>query len=165
MPICSTEGCNRLSWARTMCLMHYKRLRRRMLTLVAIPRTEKVVVCSGCYESKKYYAKGLCKHCYVKQWSSRRPSRRAERLTRDYKLSLRGYEDILIKQDHRCAICRKGYNRSLHVDHNHATGSIRGLLCFKCNAAIGYIDDNPEVARTMAIYLEEEKYAALSRAV
>jgi hypothetical protein len=42
----------------------------------------------------------------------------------------------------------------LSVDHNHATGEIRGLLCQACNHAIGKFKDKPELCRKAADYLE-----------
>lgn len=54
------------------------------------------------------------------------------------------------KQDGRCAICRRPPSgttkrqRFLQVDHDHATGTIRGLLCNECNTAIGRLGDNVE---------------------
>jgi hypothetical protein len=66
------------------------------------------------------------------------------------------YEQMLVEQRGVCAIC--GGNRGKHelgVDHNHISGDVRGLLCKKCNLAVGYMDDNPEWLRSAANYLEE----------
>jgi len=56
-------------------------------------------------------------------------------------------EDDLIKMkecsNYSCEICgqkEEELNRSLHIDHNHITGKVRGLLCFKCNSAIGKLN-------------------------
>jgi hypothetical protein len=55
-----------------------------------------------------------------------------------------------------CAICRSA--PAVHVDHDHETGKVRGMLCFSCNAAIGHFKDDPAVLRRAARYLE--KHAA-----
>jgi hypothetical protein len=51
-------------------------------------------------------------------------------------------------QGGECAICGL-----VGVDHDHATGAVRGILCFRCNAAIGQLDDEPDRARGLAEYL------------
>lgn len=70
------------------------------------------------------------------------------------------YELMFNFQGGLCAICRKpetimdrGKIRRLAVDHCHATGKIRGLLCGKCNKAIGLVDENLLVLSAMSEYL------------
>lgn len=55
-------------------------------------------------------------------------------------------------QDDRCAICWE--RNPQHVDHDHATGRVRGLLCFRCNVALGHTRDRPALLRRGAAYLE-----------
>lgn len=52
-----------------------------------------------------------------------------------------------------CIIC--GDNCRLDVDHDHATGKIRGLLCSRCNRGIGFFKDNPEILLKARDYLEK----------
>ena len=52
-----------------------------------------------------------------------------------------------------CAVC--GRADQLVVDHCHATGKVRGVLCSNCNVAIGMAGDNPERLVKMADYLRE----------
>jgi hypothetical protein len=74
----------------------------------------------------------------------RAPIDRDARLRRVFGLCAEEYEAMLAKQGGRCALCkripRKG--RSLHVDHNHTTGVVRGLLCFRCNAGMGQFQED-----------------------
>lgn len=80
---------------------------------------------------------------------------RADYLLRTYGMSVEGYDALLAVQNGVCAICgqapRNGY--SLHVDHDHATGRVRGLLCFKHNNALGDFDDDPDLLMAAVRYL------------
>jgi hypothetical protein len=65
---------------------------------------------------------------------------------------------MLVSQEGVCLLCgsppRPPY--SLHVDHDHATGRIRGLLCFTCNNALGDFADDPDRLRAAARYVEAD---------
>lgn len=66
-------------------------------------------------------------------------------------------ERLLTSHSGRCALCnadRPGGKGDWHVDHNHETGIIRGILCAACNKALGMFKDNPAVLRRAAEYLE-----------
>lgn len=55
-----------------------------------------------------------------------------------------------------CQICgthESTFKKKLHVDHNHETGRIRGLLCDNCNRAIGHLKDNPHITDSATRYL------------
>jgi hypothetical protein len=65
---------------------------------------------------------------------------------------------LLRSQGGLCAICRVA--PAVHVDHDHATGTVRGMLCFPCNAAIGHLRDDPATVRRAAAYLEKAKQAS-----
>lgn len=82
-------------------------------------------------------------------------SRRNQTL-RKYKMTEGEYNKILEFQGGGCAICgsTKGGGAHLAIDHNHMTGKVRGILCFKCNSALAMANDNPELLRSMANYLE-----------
>jgi Recombination endonuclease VII len=63
---------------------------------------------------------------------------RSEHLKRKFGLTLDEYDQLLEAQGGGCAICgAKPGKISLHVDHDHETGEIRGLLCFRCNGGLG----------------------------
>lgn len=73
------------------------------------------------------------------------------------------YDLMLNAQAGGCAICGNGCKsgRSLAVDHDHATGEIRGLLCANCNRSIGMMADSPERLRAAARYLEDHAQKTL----
>ena len=82
------------------------------------------------------------------------------RLRRIFGITLSQYEDMFRLQNGGCAICHKQNlnGRRLAVDHNHATGTVRGLLCHKCNVGLGHFFDNAEAIRAAADYLEARSY-------
>lgn len=72
-----------------------------------------------------------------------------------YGLAREHYARMLTAQGGRCALCgRESGSRALAVDHDHATGRIRGLLCSPCNTGIGGLRDDPEMLRRAIAYLE-----------
>lgn len=60
-------------------------------------------------------------------------------------------------QSGKCAACRDSltFDRNTHVEHNHATGTIRGLVCRWCNVALGFAKDDTSRLRALIRYLEE----------
>lgn len=73
------------------------------------------------------------------------------------------YEDMLISQGYKCAICRQeetaidkrtGKVFELSVDHCHETGAVRGLLCNKCNTGLGYFRDQISILQNAIRYLQ-----------
>ena len=90
-----------------------------------------------------------------------RMCRRFETLLHKYSMSRAAYEDRIEQQHGKCAICKQPEIRKLRgnlawlcVDHDHATGHIRGLLCHACNKAVGIMQDDPIRLRAAAAYLE-----------
>jgi hypothetical protein len=76
-----------------------------------------------------------------------------------YKITLADYDRLLAEQNGRCAICRttdtgRKSDKYFHVDHDHATGVVRGLLCIRCNPGVGYFRDSPDLLRAAAEYVE-----------
>ena|SRR3990167_3656992 len=93
----------------------------------------------------------------IHKWQTLNPdNERANRLKRNYAMNLTEYESLLKQQKGVCAICGNinKSGRRLAVDHCHATGKIRGLICHRCNVAIGQLGDSIERARQLGDYLE-----------
>lgn len=79
---------------------------------------------------------------------------RTHLLKTKYSITQQEYDEILFKQDHCCAICKKvSINKKLSIDHNHETGKIRGLLCTSCNMGLGYFKDNIQLLMRAINYL------------
>jgi hypothetical protein len=79
-------------------------------------------------------------------------------LRRNYGLTPEAYEAMLKAQGGKCAICRRPPEKRKHaVDHCHKTNTIRGLLCHRCNRALGYLDDDPLRLRAAISYLRQSE--------
>lgn len=83
--------------------------------------------CSKCTETHR------CNKCKQKD----------KNLRKRYKISLNEFNYMAKLQNYECKICSEyiGYNG--HVDHDHSTGIVRGLLCHQCNTGLGMFKDNP----------------------
>lgn len=76
------------------------------------------------------------------------------RLITIYGITEAEYQIILSGQGGVCAICSKSVDGRLHVDHDHETKVVRGLLCGTCNRGLGMYQDKPELLRKAADYLD-----------
>lgn len=90
-----------------------------------------------------------CQSC-AKDYQRRRS------LSSSYGITLEEFNSMLDAEGHTCPICRNPKTEPV-VDHDHATGKVRGILCGSCNKAIGFLCDNPEIAEAAANYLRTRK--------
>lgn len=120
------------------------------------------------WTKKKTGRRRQCKNCLVEKAKAHRNLNRDQyrryalkwHLNSAYKLSLEDYDRMLSEQSESCKICKAPFDlddqgRRPHVDHCHSTGKVRGILCFKCNTALGKFNDSPDLLRAAARYLEE----------
>lgn len=100
--------------------------------------------CQSSVRSEKYYSS-----------PSFRRGVASDALRRKVGITIDQRDEMLTKQDGKCGICGKAFKstRDTHVDHNHATGVVRGLLCMRCNTNISVLDD-PEWRSQAELYLE-----------
>jgi hypothetical protein len=85
--------------------------------------------------------------------------RRREHLKARYGLSLEQWEAIFDTQGRRCAICSSdssGWKRGWHTDHDHKSGTVRGILCHVCNRLLGYVKDDKTRLQAYIDYLSFE---------
>ena len=101
--------------------------------------------------NKRQFMNAYCKPCqaiYDKRYN----------LKRRFNITVEDYNTMFLEQGGCCAICKKhqsNFKRSLHIDHDHSTGKVRGLLCFACNSAIGKFEESEEIINNSLEYLRE----------
>lgn len=148
---CIEDDCDQPVKAKGLCKMHYQRhLRHGHSKYTDRKRPPKQCAIPGC--DNHLYAKGVCHSHYMKskKWQ-------------EFGLSLDNYLQMAERQNFVCKICEKpekiingksGKTRDLAVDHCHATGRIRGLLCSNCNTSIGLMCDDPYLLQKAIDYLK-----------
>lgn len=77
---------------------------------------------------------------------------RERHLMQCYLLTLKRWQKIFDHQHGRCAICSNRLKKA-NTDHDHATGEVRGLLCARCNRALGRFGDSLALLRAAVAYL------------
>lgn len=84
------------------------------------------------------------------------------RTLRAYGLTHADWDALVRKQKDRCAICRTsrpgGRGERWHIDHDHVTGRVRGLLCHRCNMGVGFFRDDPEIIKAAARYVARHRH-------
>jgi len=84
-----------------------------------------------------------------------RTKKRLQGIASRYGITIEEYLELYEQTDGKCAICDvRPDTRALHVDHNHTTGNIRGLLCHHCNTAIGLLKEDPNIISKVLEYLK-----------
>lgn len=92
---------------------------------------------------------------FVRSDKGKAASRKAY-LRKKYNIEVGERDELLAEQGGRCAACRSAEpGRYWCVDHNHATGQVRGILCWHCNVGLGHFRDDVAALRRAADYLIE----------
>lgn len=123
------------------------------------------------------YLKSRCRECinklgrnsdekrqYMREYGAKnKKSLASSRLVRIFGITLEEKIQMLIMQDSKCKICGKildieNYSKEVHLDHNHETNKIRGLLCSHCNVGLGAFKDNPEFLYNTINYLLDKDF-------
>lgn len=127
--------------------------------------------CPKCGEEKPiddfYLKRRACIPCvreHQRLFRNARPDyNRAHNLKKRYGISIEEYQSLLADQNFACAICEVEISdtlaykdkRSVVVDHNHETGEVRGILCSKCNLALGHARESTNILYRAIVYLSE----------
>lgn len=128
-------------------------------------------ICRGCKLAKRKSDFGknervnggfllTCKQCiYERQklWNKNNRSRiKGYKLKTNYGINLEQYQDLMIKQGNKCAICERSDGKMV-LDHCHKTGVVRGILCFKCNVILGFCNDYVPILEAAIEYIKRFK--------
>ena len=107
-----------------------------------------------------------CKKCnleYSREYKIKNPGIGTDRhYRRVFGISLVDVRKLLEKQKNCCALCGKhlellqgrGFTTAVHVDHDHFTNKVRGILCGNCNTALGKLGDSIESIEKVLAYLK-----------
>jgi recombination endonuclease VII len=169
---CTIGGCSSTQSTRKLCIKHYRRLIRHGDPLWEPPaKVTRTCHTDGCEQMLgRGSAQGMCSKHYQQWWAAKNPEKlaayretgraagwsRKSHLMRNFGITAEQYTAMLQAQEGRCAICGSkfpGRFPSFHVDHDHKTGNIRGLLCNFCNLGLGSMRDNPEILERAAAYV------------
>lgn len=109
------------------------------------------------------YHRNREKHLEYTRSSERRDRWFRWKLKRQFGISFDDFMSLMDSQLGLCAICHgemdrgQTSNKRLNIDHDHKTGKVRGLLCFRCNTGIGSLNDDPKVLASAIRYLMKER--------
>lgn len=149
------------------------------------------MIYAECHPERKHWGHGLCGSCYQMKWRKDKESDknwkkkhlekrmdnyyrrvkenpvREKEKSRNYRLkqyglSFEDYESMRTIQGNKCAICSK--ESYLHVDHDHETGNVRGLLCQQCNTGLGLFKDNVKNMESAVKYIKESFLTSVTTA-
>lgn len=127
--------------------------------------------CTQCgTTTKKHRGYGLCWGCYQKTPEKKeynreyhkRPASKAKkqdiRLQNTYGISTEQKEQMIKQQNGVCPLCKKPFSRKkdIHIDHDHDSGEVRGILCSKCNLAIGLLYESIPTLINIINYLKKQ---------
>jgi hypothetical protein len=103
------------------------------------------------------YCKTCKKEYHLKWYHKNKDKNRAAQLKHKYGLSTVQYNQLLQSQNGCCGICGTNAPTGIgtwHVDHCHTSGQVRGLLCSKCNHALGLLNDDRTILLKAIDYLD-----------
>lgn len=120
--------------------------------------------CTKCGKNRaeKFFTGPKGRVCTTCQRTRTRDTSHAARIASTYNITADEYAALFAAQNGACAICKQTRSYRLNVDHCHASGLVRGLLCRLCNGRLlTAARDRPEVLRAAADYLETPPASAV----
>ena len=132
---------------------------------IAAGLTKRCAKCKRIWLKESMTAGGSwCKPCNRAWARARNTTERIRRshLQRTYGITPEELEELWEAQGSRCPLCKASEVPERHVDHDHESGKIRGVLCGPCNRALGFFRDNVDAIRAAADYVESFRRAQQS---
>lgn len=159
--VCGHADCDRPHVAVGLCAVHYDRQKRAQLRAERLA-TKATRCCLACGQALRPEQRDDTLFCSrsCKEADRSASGRSADASTRHYYRSRYGMsrEDAVARFGDRCNICGTadggGRYANLHIDHCHASGRVRGMLCSPCNNGLGRFRDDPALLKNAAAYLE-----------
>jgi hypothetical protein len=179
--VCKIDGCISTPYRGLLCSMHINMKARNNAEkipkkIIQILPDGIVKICKkhGNLTDKDVWTKKkCCRYCHRKsqkkydllnksKFYEIRKIYNHQRKLKKYKMSDEDYNSILLNQDGKCKICKKRENiidnkgkniKKLAVDHCHKTNKVRGLLCGRCNTAIGLLHESTSNLQACIEYL------------
>ena len=150
--ICKFSECSNIEYGKQgICKIHYQQLwRTKYPEKVALDR-----------EKIKHYRQINKEKISIKnkEWALRNKEKRKINKRnwqlKQYGLTPNTFNELLKSQNNKCSICKLVFSDTikLHIDHNHKTDKIRGLLCSQCNTGIGQLRESEEIFLSAIDYL------------
>lgn len=159
---------------------HQTRLRTIHYSRIMSFNPPEKVICNVCGQEKLVEnfpkssdrSRGFRQPCKICLQEKRRNKRKVEtseeffirknnKLKKKYNITIEDFQIMLKNQNNKCLICDslleiKDLNSNYpHVDHDHSTGKVRGILCMNCNLGLGYFNDSIKLLNKAIIYLQE----------
>ncbi len=169
---CMVDNCERNEYGKLKyCENHYRRMLRNgslepkrksnknlesweCKTCEILKPKSEYGIC-GTAKNGSTYRFNECKKCRSNR-NRLGPGDRRPRTLAKYGLTIEDYDRMLREQEFICPICKVEQDKVMHVDHDHLTGSVRGLLCESCNKGLGFFKDSVDNLRNAIKYLEKE---------
>lgn len=148
-----------------ICTKCFERKPIEMFSMATAKRGVRRSVCKACHKLwaaewwRKNGKESYLKHkAYQREWREKNPEKYALRqrryhLKRKYQVTIAGFQERVLAQGGKCAICQEP--STLVVDHCHRSSRVRELLCQPCNKGLGGFRDNPRYLEAAIKYLEK----------
>jgi hypothetical protein len=135
---------------------------KRIPTVLGVTRCKicnEILTMKNVYITSEFGVLKSCKPCYNANRIDTRTIESRRKYNLEAKYGITPEEFKRLKELHLggCAVCKQpcSTGQELVVDHNHTTGKVRGLLCRRCNLALGYIGEDEDLIWNILEYLKQ----------